>query len=162
MYKYIEVHNSVETWEIFKVAADADFSISLVVFYSNLILIGGLWTYQQSVEKYMKSYILKETGSNRRIHGLVRLLEEVKKISSDFGDKYDGFIEELNTIDASSRYQGHYSMSLFPFIDMFLDFCEDMRVLICGEDKFVMSGNRAAKKVIDEMIETRGRCIYNL
>lgn len=60
---------------------------------------------QQSVEKYLKAYLLKNNSIFEKIHDLLELNKECEKIDASFGFIVD-WVKVLNPYATETRYPG--------------------------------------------------------
>ena len=140
--KYIKVRKvDPPPWEMLLIAADADYISYLLIAHYNLDMGSPLWLSQQSAEKYMKCYLLKDDPSynpRKDGHNLKKIWSKVKASPSTttiFDNKdYDHFIKELNSVNEDSRYGFSIDMERILFTAKIIQFGDDMRKHILGTD----------------------------
>jgi len=98
----MQSNNKILAEEWFKKAQD-DYKSAKVVLEEGGYYGTTCFLAQQIAEKYLKGYLVYNGGKIEKIHDLVRLLNECKKISSDFKDFEDNCIL-LNDYYIETRY----------------------------------------------------------
>ncbi len=138
------------TWEELLLNADSDYTTFIMVVYQGLEMGTSLWLSQQSIEKYLKSWLLR-SNVEMRGHDLEALYDKAHKVSPKseiFNDcRFHTLIKELNLKDDNGkagnhhiRYQMGIGLNSPGFEKIFALLCETLRREILGEDAFKERG----------------------
>lgn len=102
-YQYIKKQPFPSTWEQLLLLADGDFVSFILLSHAGKTESTALWLAAHSIEKYLKSWLLKNDSSfdpRRFNHRLVDLWEAARERFSDNrifqASRFDAFIRELN------------------------------------------------------------------
>lgn len=139
------------TWEQLLLAADSDFVGFLLLSYFGISDSTPLWMSEQAVEKYLKSFLLKNDNKYIPYKDGHRLFEIWKKFETNLKDEhltyeispdYHHFVKQLGMNNKSTelRYSYGITISVPIFLRLFTEICTYLRKLILGTDSFNKRG----------------------
>ena len=137
-----------ETWEILLASANNDFISVLILWYSGVIPKSTYgWMLPHTLEKYLKSYLLKNNVPKKEIkdlrHSLADIWQRYKNISNTSTSKpklneaFDQIIQDLSTMDnANFRYSGCVDYSSDQLLYFYIVLSSFIRYLLIGKIKY--------------------------
>lgn len=140
-----------QTWESLLLTANNDFVNVLILWYSGSA-IGSTyaWMFSHTLEKYLKSYLLKSglrTPKDIRKykesgHDLKEIWLDYKSLANTTTSKlklneaFDQIIDDISTIKTKLRYSGFIEYSSDSFLYFYIVLCSFLRYLIVGKSKY--------------------------
>ncbi len=140
-----------ETWESLLVTANNDFISVLILWYTGVSLGSTYaWMLPHTLEKYLKSYLLKFGYVNNNElkkfgnsgHALKEIWEKYKSITNSttckpkLNEAFDHIIDDLSTIDTNLRYSGFVDSSSDSLLYFYITLCSLLRYLIIGKTTY--------------------------
>jgi|GEM_PF-4766683 len=149
--QYISKKKQPDTWENLLLSADSDYVSLIVLAEAGLAMGTSLWLAEQSVEKYLKSWLKKTDPGykvNKHGHDLVEIWKDAKSICNPVNLKfedYERFVTDLNLEGDSTdlRYSFGFTIQLPIFFEEFASLGDLLRFELLGEEEYKMRGRSA-------------------
>ncbi len=144
-YAYIRKRDLGTTWEQLLLAADSDFVAFILLSCAGILESTSLWMAAHSLEKYLKSWLLKsdpEADPRKFGHRLDSLWGAARSRFSQHEifqvPEYDAFIDEVNMDGASTSLRYGYGIDLRNpiFARLYASSSCALRMAILGEQGY--------------------------